>query len=67
MPNSENNPTSKQPAFIAYHIRDGKDKDAFWTKIGAAWAHADGDGYNLVIEMMPLDGRIALRVPKEKK
>jgi hypothetical protein len=58
--------TSKVPTHIAYHIRDGKDGKSFWTAIGSAWAHADGKGFNVQIDAVPLDGRISLRIPSEK-
>src|SRR5271169_386141 len=28
----------------------------------SAWAHADGNGFNLQLETVPLDGRVALRI-----
>ena len=58
--------TSKPPSHIAYHVRDRKDGDAIWTRIGSAWPHADGKGINILIETLPLDGRINLRVLAEK-
>jgi hypothetical protein len=59
---------SKLPSHIAYHVRDrGEGKKAFWTRIGSAWAHADGKGFSIQIENVPLDGRITLRVASEKK
>ncbi len=51
----------------AYHVRDREGASSFWTRIGAAWAHADGKGSNLQLEVVPLDGRIVLRVATEKK
>lgn len=68
MSNSTNKPSSASntPTHIAYHIRDRKDKEAIWTRIGSAWAHADGKGFSVQIETVPLDGRISLRVPSEK-
>ena len=59
--------TNKQPKFIAYHVREGKNDESFWTRIGAAFEHKDGKGLNLQIEFVPLDGRITLRTPSEKK
>ena len=38
----------------------------YWIRIGSAWAHTDGNGFNIQLETMPLDGRIALRVASEK-
>jgi hypothetical protein len=58
----------KQPTHIAYHVRDrGEGKKGFWTRIGSAWPHADGNGFNLQLEVMPLDGRVSLRVATDKK
>lgn len=56
----------KRPAYDAFLI-DGKGKAAFWTKIGAAWPHDDGQGFNLQLIAVPFTGRIALRVPKERE
>jgi hypothetical protein len=57
---------SKAPTHIAYQVRDGKDK-GFWTRIGAAWQHKDGKGFNIQLDCMPFDGSISLRVATEKK
>jgi hypothetical protein len=53
--------SSKAPTHIAYQVRDGKSDKSYWTRIGAAWPHADGKGFNIQLEMVPLDGRISLR------
>jgi len=61
--------TGKSPSHFVYHVRviEGRDK-GFWTRIGSAWAHNDGKGFNVQLEgLVPLDGRITLRVPSEKK
>lgn len=57
---------SKAPTHTAYTIRDGQEK-SFWTRIGSAWAHADGNGFNIQLEALPLDGRITLRVATDAK
>jgi hypothetical protein len=59
--------TSKAPSHVAYQVRDRENGKSFWTRIGSAWAHADGKGFNIQIETVPLDGRITLRVAAEKK
>jgi len=60
------NATSKQPSHSAYQVRDDKNGGrGFWTRIGSAWAHADGKGFNLQIDAVPLDGRITLRTAFE--
>jgi hypothetical protein len=65
---TETKPAGKAPTHIAYHVRHGGEgKKGFWTRIGAAWAHADGKGFNIQLDVAPLDGSIALRVQSEKK
>lgn len=58
---------SKAPSHIVYQVRDREGKKGFWTRIGSAWAHGDGKGFNVQLEVVPLDGRITLRVASEKK
>lgn len=53
---------SKSPSHVAYHVRDTKGDKAFWSRIGSAWAHADGSGFTIQLDAMPIDGRITLRV-----
>lgn len=61
------NAASKAPSHVAYQVRDREGKKGFWTRIGSAWAHADGQGFNIQLDCVPLDGRITLRVASEKK
>lgn len=67
MSDTSNQTAAKAPSHIAYHVRDREGKKGFWTRIGSAWAHADGKGFSLQIDMVPLDGRISLRVASEQK
>ena len=57
---------TKAPTHIAYQVRDGKDK-GFFTRIGAAWPHKDGHGFNILLDSFPRDGRITLRIATDKK
>lgn len=59
--------SSKAPSHIVYQVRDREGKKSFWTRIGSAWPHADGNGFNVQLEVVPLDGRITLRVASDKK
>ena len=58
---------SKTPTHVVYHVRGRKDAKGFWTRIGSAWAHKDGHGFNVQVDTFPLDGRLVLRVVSEKK
>lgn len=57
----------KAPSHTAYQVRDGKSGKSYWTRIGSAWSHNDGSGFNIQIDAVPLDGRITLRIATEKK
>ncbi len=61
------NGSPNAPTHIAYHVRKVNEGKDFWTRIGSAWAHKDGKGFNIQIDTVPLDGSITLRVPQEKK
>ena len=57
----------KGPDFIAFHVLEGERGKKYWTRLGAAWAHRDGEGFNIQLDVMPVtgfDGRIVLRVPR---
>jgi hypothetical protein len=58
---------SKTPSHIAYQVRDREGGKGFFTRIGAAWQHKDGKGFNVQLDCVPLDGRITLRVAAETK
>ena len=40
---------------------------AFAPGSAPAWQHKDGSGFNVQLDCVPLDGRIALRVASENK
>ncbi|WLB57448.1 hypothetical protein [Bradyrhizobium japonicum] len=45
-------------------VVEGEGDTQFWTKIGAAWPHQDGKGFNIQLSCMPLNGRLVVREPK---
>lgn len=55
-----------QLAFQAFTITKREGQDDFWLPIGAAFAHADGKGFNVVLQALPLGGKIVLRPPREE-
>jgi hypothetical protein len=57
---------AQEPTYRAFTvIKRGEGKDDFWLAIGAAFQHQDGDGYNIVLQALPIDGKIVLRLPKD--
>lgn len=58
---------NRKPDFNVYMVRDGgKSKKGFWTKIGAAWKHENGEGLNIQLEAYPTDGKLVVLPPKAK-
>ena len=56
---------NQQPTYRAYTvIKRGESQEDFWLAIGAAFMHQDGEGYNIVLQALPIDGKIVLRPPK---
>ncbi len=62
---SDTQTTSKKPAFNAFTVEEREGKDAYWTKIGAAYGHKDKDGMTIVLSALPADKKIVLRRPKK--
>lgn len=56
--------SSKAPDFLAWHVTQ-KGEKSYWTKLGAAWKHKDGNGFSIQLEAVPIDCRIVLRQPLE--
>jgi hypothetical protein len=47
-----------------YETAEGK-KARSWTRIGVAFPHKDGTGFNIELHSLPLDGRIVLFPPSD--
>jgi hypothetical protein len=64
--NRSSEPT--HPTYAAYHVTEPKEGKKRWNRIGAFFAHEDGQGGTLLLDSLPIafDGRIVLRTPKAK-
>lgn len=49
------------PSHRAYSVirRDGQDD--YWLNVGLVFPHKDGDGFNIMLQAFPLDGKIVCR------
>jgi hypothetical protein len=54
------------PAFRAYSVIKREGKDDYWLNLGVAFKHEDGEGLNVLLQAMPIDGKLVLRTYKEK-
>ncbi len=59
--------TTKQtnrPSHRVYAVTKNGERSN-WREIGAAWAHKDGEGFNLKLDFLPLNGaELVIRKPK---
>ena len=54
------------PAYRAYTVVKREGKDDFWLNLGVAFPHEDGEGFNILLQALPLDAKLVLRTYKEK-
>lgn len=57
---AEKNET-KQPTHRAYSVIRREGQDDFWLNLGLVFPHKDGDGFNIMLQALPLDGKIVCR------
>lgn len=55
----------RSPSLIAYQVREGKDDQSYWDRVGVAWSNRDG-GFTVQLHCFPMDGRIVLTKPKNR-
>ena len=54
-------PLGRKPTHRLYRVV-GEGKSAFWPPLGAAWPNRDGLGFNVSCDLVPLQGRIVMRM-----
>ena len=47
---------NQQPTHRAYTIVKREGQDDFWLAIGAAFPHQSGDGFNVILQALPMPG-----------
>jgi hypothetical protein len=52
---------SKQPTHRAYSVIRREGQDDFWLNLGLVFPHKDGSGFNIMLQALPLDGKIVCR------
>jgi hypothetical protein len=52
---------SAAPTHRVYTVIRREGQDDYWLNIGLAFPHKDGSGFNIVLQALPLDGKIVRR------
>lgn len=55
-----------RPSHVAYHVRENDEGKAFFNRVGSAFAHKDGKGFNVLLDASPVDGKITLRTAEDR-
>jgi hypothetical protein len=53
------------PLYRAFTIIERERDVPFWLNIGTAFVHKDGKGFNVILQALPLNGKLVLRVHEE--
>lgn len=59
--------TMAKPDLFAYVVTEytkGKEKRSFWQRVGVGFLHKDGEGIDVILDALPVSGRVTLRKPK---
>ena len=57
----------RQPTHRAYSVIRREGQDDFWLNVGIVFPHKDGDGFNIMLQALPLDGKIVCRAISEEE
>lgn len=61
-----NDHDNKRPSHIAYQVREGEDSKSYFNRIGAVWPHKDGEGFNIQLDSIPVDGKVTVRSVQDR-
>jgi len=59
--------SKKKPPTHKIYVNVGGPEDSYKQEIGAAWAHEEGGGFNMVFNSFPVSGRCVAFLAKNKK
>jgi hypothetical protein len=49
------------PTHRAYSVINREGQDDYWLNLGLVFPHKDGNGFNIILQAFPLDGKIVCR------
>ena len=54
------------PDYRAYTVIKREGKEDYWLNLGIVFKHEDGEGFNILLQALPVDAKLVLRTYKEK-
>ncbi len=52
---------AKQPTHRVYSVIRREGQDDFWLNLGIVFSHGDGKGFNIMLQALPIDGKLVCR------
>lgn len=61
--------TTNSPAFEVFTVTDSPNEEGkgYWTRIGSCWRQKSGNGFNISLNALPVNGKLVLLPPKPKE
>jgi hypothetical protein len=64
MSRSQNQPRP----YGVFVVEDEGEAKSFWTRVGSAWPHRDGAGFNVAFAALPVNSsRLVIRKPRQDR
>lgn len=57
----------RKPDMGAYNVNNANNGKAYWNKVGVAWSHKDGQGFDIDLHSVPVNGRVVLRAMRDQQ
>jgi len=70
MAKNTNKPATETKRFNAYTVREFERNGAVdhdWMRIGVAFPYKDGKGFDVMLQAVPVDGKVVLRLHEPKE
>lgn len=55
------------PKLAVFTVREREGQRPTWIRIGTAYRHALGEGFNVKLDALPVDGKLVLMPPKKNE
>ncbi len=55
----------RQPTHRAYSVVRREAQEDYWLNVGLVFPHKDSGGFNVILQVLPLDGKIVCREIRE--
>ena len=70
MAKNTNKPATDSKRYNAYTVREFERNGAVdhdWMRVGVAFSHKDGKGFDVMLQAVPVDGKVVLRLHEPKE